>query len=1470
MIHLVAFYRAKSCFQFFSIDEDLLTTKDAKGNNFMHFALLSGWNEVVTNEPYADYIEAVRFPAHSAAYSGDLICFKYVYAMYESDNSFLLLRNEENLNIIQICIYYNSLEILEFVRSNNIADLYDIDNLHYSILANNTLLFKDIFLNIKNNNSLSTSLPILDVECAIKHDNALITKTLIEQESYSKEQLDNLMSISIQMHSNSCALYLEYLIEVGTPHMLLSLVYKNDFLIHHFLESYQFPTFVDEVTDLTVIFMSSESKEKDIIFPDIIKPLVGKLNHFVLSLLKNEVIEESNFILFTSFLSTIIQMDNMIKRNRIIIKVTEYLLGLTSIYDVLSIVTQYEAKLEIIKFVLELRSTIRNMKLEKHKNTSIWSNQDTLNFWLGFLTFSNNTRLLSAIVNTKSINQCVIYLKEIYSLYSSNWSIEEETLLKYLKDHGATWREISLRIQSKSNQQCKKRYRSIKNSLDTHLSDPYVDPFSQREDLQQEEIFPVEKDHEDSNQIELIHEEEMKGNDGLNEDGSSQEFKAKSNTLNLKKEIKELKKQNCYYHIANSRLKLQNDKLKEELSYHKQFNLLANDSSISSHILQELVSNSARNKYHRIYDEKIMDFSYIVHSISPASYRFIRTFLPLPTPRTIEVKFNIIKSEYTEALQHIEMIPTLINTLKKRYKGGEMDHFDATISIDAFSIEVFKKSNHDAFIFDCLPLSGLINTFPLHFEFTNHGQATNDIDTLLIKIQEVLEQCSVYPRYLATDGDAYWQYRHDNVFKEIVKLYKTGEIASIIEYVRSIKLFPITDFLHFIKNMRNKIMNHTMSLSNRNLDHLITGEILNAVIHVGAPLEDRKYSSKMIDRYPLAIFTLSNLIKCIDAEEYDCFIYLLPCTMWNIAMTGTHLTDSTRGTLFSLAFHTFMLYQHMTADKCWTEMKYIYSSDSCATFIMRSCDIARAANSTIGQQSVLGLPIELTSLNRISSHPTENHIGVIRVGSFFFHSAENLLRSSVKGSLNHICQKRLDIDPIINKRTNMAGQKLNKSKDIINVELCISSKEIIKGAFQKANIMPIDNEEDTNTCYNTLCTFIRKLSSLLDSSKKIKTSKEQPHSMCSVSNIIARLVQGEKKKLKEKSKEITNGEMKLIMHLRIKGLTLDSIVKYIPGKDIAMIKKAIEQPENAGLKHVFNNKRVLVGLPNQGNTCYVASVLQIFLNHETLFLFICSIKAKDETLLKELQLFIGSIQQSESTIVDDIQTLLKHIDYYIFSIMPLNHQSQNDAAEFMLHLINHIGYEMDQKDQKAFFNLIQGSMINLVKCSAKHENCIISKFIILTFNFKYPEQITIDVDELMNSVEDKETFANSKCSTCNITGDIVKQTFIESLPSILIIQFTRFDQNQRKCLTSVSFNNSLMLGIADKLGHTELYLLKSAIIHIGETISTGHYITFTFNSENANIFDDGDITAVETYKIINDKEFQSNIYLLVYDKIICE
>lgn len=100
-----------------------------------------------------------------------------------------------------------------------------------------------------------------------------------------------------------------------------------------------------------------------------------------------------------------------------------------------------------------------------------------------------------------------------------------------------------------------------------------------------------------------------------------------------------------------------------------------------------------------------------------------------------------MKKEFAQNINDALLIPKIVKIFVEQNKMNkellENQPIDVIISTDAFSIEMWSKDKN-LFIYECLPLSGMLSTFPLHMESTINRHASLVIENRIRKCADIL------------------------------------------------------------------------------------------------------------------------------------------------------------------------------------------------------------------------------------------------------------------------------------------------------------------------------------------------------------------------------------------------------------------------------------------------------------------------------------------------------------------------------------------------------------------------------------------------------------------------------------------------------------------------------------------------------------------------------------------------------------
>lgn len=243
-----------------------------------------------------------------------------------------------------------------------------------------------------------------------------------------------------------------------------------------------------------------------------------------------------------------------------------------------------------------------------------------------------------------------------------------------------------------------------------------------------------------------------------------------------------------------------------------------------------------------------------------------------------------------------------------------------------------------------------------------------------------------------------------------------------------------------------------------------------------------------------------------------------------------------------------------------------------------------------------------------------------------------------------------------------------------------------------------------------------------------------------------------------------------------------------------------------------------------------------------------------------------------------------------------NCNMQQDAHEFLNHLLNYVSDVMvhleSSKDdgkvekskkvsetRKSFVqDIFQGEIVYETECmrcetiSSRKEN-----FLDLSIGIYDHTSITYCLKEFAST---EKLIKSNKylCDTCKCPQEALRKVSVSSFPETLVIHMKRFEftgesQSFRKLCHRVSFPSNLKpYSITGNTIDDSMYELSAVIVHIGGSMSNGHYVCMLKKHGIWMLCDDHRVELVteDTLRTCFGKNKSANHqdgYLLFYDKV---
>jgi len=282
---------------------------------------------------------------------------------------------------------------------------------------------------------------------------------------------------------------------------------------------------------------------------------------------------------------------------------------------------------------------------------------------------------------------------------------------------------------------------------------------------------------------------------------------------------------------------------------------------------------------------------------------------------------------------------------------------------------------------------------------------------------------------------------------------------------------------------------------------------------------------------------------------------------------------------------------------------------------------------------------------------------------------------------------------------------------------------------------------------------------------------------------------------------------------------------------------------------------------NLKNTCFCNSILQSLLNSTHVSCYLNSIKeiistnglpeCFDSSPLMHFYVFYSILQNSEEREIlinpqDFMESLYKNVEIFEKGV-------QHDAHEFFLYLISSFDSTINDLNRvygksvlPPFSQLFQGVHVSSFTCSL----CNHCKETRETFTFL---SIAItgnaDLQQLIDDALAPEDVIGSNgvmCPKCDAIRDSCRMSYFAQAPPVLVIQLQRFHfdpetSKMNRIGKNVKIPDEITLNSATG---SQIYHLKSIIMHSTMWILGGHYVSIMKFSNNWVMADDKSLSIV--------------------------
>ena len=411
------------------------------------------------------------------------------------------------------------------------------------------------------------------------------------------------------------------------------------------------------------------------------------------------------------------------------------------------------------------------------------------------------------------------------------------------------------------------------------------------------------------------------------------------------------------------------------------------DTRLQDQLLSEMLFSSHQQQ--RRYSDQMRDICQLIHLTSPKAYRLLQQFLPLPSSSCLRYHYAQNFALTRQLLTEIDMLDHHMSKLFAETPENCL----CTIGIDAFAFRTFSEKStfktqnessfSDAFLFMHIPLDPNLPPKVLHIEKKRNGAFNASIMEVFDQILSRYRDRNMKVLFLATDGDRYLSSLHEQFF--LTHVEGRTDFLILISHIfeqlmNSNEVMPISDPLHFTKNVRGKLLDHDIAVVDAEKLVFVNAEKINKYLEISPALTDKGQIGRMRDKYVTDIFTLRNVCYLLAQKGFHSAFLMLPYSCIFTVLYAINITPEARLFLVNLAFTCFerMLSEAYEIVKNHNAVKFRYSAGVQGITFAEPGYIKRMIHTCLALGIGLVFGPRHVRLDSIGTHLLENTIGIAR------------------------------------------------------------------------------------------------------------------------------------------------------------------------------------------------------------------------------------------------------------------------------------------------------------------------------------------------------------------------------------------------------------------------------------------------------------------------------------------------------------
>ena len=450
------------------------------------------------------------------------------------------------------------------------------------------------------------------------------------------------------------------------------------------------------------------------------------------------------------------------------------------------------------------------------------------------------------------------------------------------------------------------------------------------------------------------------------------------------------------------------------------------------------------------YSDTYYDIAALIYLSSPKSYRIARQIVVLPSVSSIyreyAGKFHQTSEKILSLSQLEQSLSDVKEAIKQLERAGQKVNPVCTLGIDAFCFRSFSgrtmgTSNKKKVIQQIIETA--IQEDAGETSVVMEGDVTYNYGFLFLLIPhdyrlpvKLLHLCPAetgcYNAKIAKKAREIRKVARDAKLQIWCFFFEciNGKTSNFQDLALSVykwlhadndRCAPISDPLHVLKNMRAKLLAHSIMLYSGCPSTSL--QSMRSVLNVGSALTDDSQIGKMRDAYVVSLFTFSNVHKLMTSGHYVEACFLFPFACWTAVIFSDGIELELRLFLVELAFQIIHSW--------YVEAPLLVGSGVHARGAVKEvttfCDsqyTRRMLNTLVMFGVALMFGCDNMRMDALGTHLVENSIGIARASSND-PRYERIIQTYTHAEVRKEIAAKLGICLYVPGRVNQGGCKVD-------------------------------------------------------------------------------------------------------------------------------------------------------------------------------------------------------------------------------------------------------------------------------------------------------------------------------------------------------------------------------------------------------------------------------------------------------------